>query len=125
MSELLTLQDLSNGHLDIKALGEAANGDENTIVTTRTGNTYPSAERAIKTMFKNGGLPATPFATKALMEASALVDGDYAMVTDDPANNGLYAKTAGAWVKSSYDPMIQAQVYANLQKDIDLLAVYS
>ena len=58
MPELLTMQDLANGHLDVKALGEAANGDENTIVTTRTGNTYPSAERAINIMFKNGGLPA-------------------------------------------------------------------
>ncbi len=108
MPELLTLQDLANGHLDIKALGEAANGDENTIVTTRTGNTYPSAERAINIMFQNGGLPATPFATKALMTASALVDGDYAMVTDDTVNNGLYVKTAGAWVKSGYDPSTQA-----------------
>lgn len=97
------MQDLANGHLDVKALGEAANGDENTIVTTRTGNTYPSAERAINIMFQNGGLPATPFTTKALMTASALVDGDYAMVTDDTDNNGLYVKTEGAWVKSEYD----------------------
>ena len=96
------MQDLANGHLDVKALGEAANGDENTIVTTRTGNTYPSAERAINIMFKNGGLPAEPFATKALMTASALVDGKYAQVTDDAVNNGLYVKTAGAWVKSKY-----------------------
>lgn len=104
MSELLTLQDLANGHLDIKALGEAANGDENTIVATRTGNTYPSAKKAIKTMFENGGLPAIPFATKALMTASALMDGKYAQVTDDTVNNGLYVKTSGAWVKSTYDP---------------------
>lgn len=103
MPELLTLQDLANGHLDVKALGEAANGDENTIVTTRTGNTYPSAERAINIMFKNGGLPAIPFPTKALMTASALIDGKYAMVTEDTVNNGLYVKTDGAWVKSEYD----------------------
>lgn len=105
MPELLTLQDLANGHLDVKALGEAANGDENTIVTTRTGSTYPSAERAIKTLFENGGLPATPFATKALMTASALGDGKYAMVTEDAVNNGLYVKTSGSWVKSDYDPV--------------------
>ena len=113
MPELLTLQDLANGHLDVKALGEAANGDENTIVTTRTGNTYPSAERAINIMFKNGGLPATPFETRALMTASALVDGDYAMVTDDTDNNGLYVKTAGAWTKSAYDPLTQAKKYTD------------
>lgn len=113
MPELLTMQDLANGHLDVKALGEAANGDENTIVTTRTGNTYPSAERAINIMFQNGGLPAAPFATKALMIASALVNGKYAQVTDDTVNNGLYLKTAGAWVKSAYDPTLQAKEYTD------------
>ena len=103
------MQDLANGHLDVKALGEAANGDENTQVITRLGETYPSAKKAIKTMFDNGGLPATPFKTKALMTASALVDGDYAQVTDDVANNGLYVKTGGSWVKSEYDPVTQAK----------------
>ena len=112
MSELLTMQDLANGHLDVKALGEAANGDENTIVTTRTGNTYPSAERAINIMFQNGGLPATPFATKALMTASALADGKYAQVTEGGVDNGLYVKTAGVWVKSSYDPLTLAKADA-------------
>lgn len=107
MSELLTLQDLANGHLDVKALGEAANGDENTIVTTRTGNTYPSAERAINIMFQNGGLPAEPFPTLAKMqtEGASLPDGQLAMVYNETANNGLYVKTAGAWVKSDYDPV--------------------
>lgn len=114
MSELMSLQDMANGHLDVKALGEAANGDENTIVTTRTGKTYPSAERAINIMFQNGGLPATPFATKELMTASALVDGQYAMVADDTVNNGLYVKTAGAWVKSDYDPLAQAKTYTDI-----------
>ena len=114
------MQDLANGHLDVKALGEAANGDENTIVTTRTGNTYPSAERAINIMFKNGGLPAIPFATKALMTASALADGKYAMVTDDTVNNGLYVKTAGAWVKSDYDPVGQANSYTNSELQVSV-----
>lgn len=112
MSELLTMQDLANGHLDVKALGEAANGDENTIVTTRTGNTYPSAERAINIMFQNGGLPAKPFTTKAKMETegASLTDGSYALVSDDtPDQNGIYIKEAGSWVKSKYDPMIVAK----------------
>ena len=99
MSELLTMQDLANGHLDVKALGEAANGDENTIVTTRTGNTYPSAERAIKTMFQNGGLPATQFDTYLQMVGSSLADGTIAVVTYDPnfAANGYYKKTVTGW----------------------------
>tara|TARA_R110002051_G_scaffold293_5_gene1232 strand:- start:4710 stop:7688 length:2979 start_codon:yes stop_codon:yes gene_type:complete len=127
MPELLTMQDLANGHLDVKALGEAANGDENTIVTTRTGNTYPSAERAINIMFKNGGLPATPFATKALMTASSLANDKYAMVTDDTANNGLYVKAGGVWVKSAYDPLAKAIDYSNANKiDVrDLEFAYS
>ena len=115
MPELLTLQDLANGHLDVQALGEAANGDENTIVTTRTGNTYPSAERAINIMFQNGGLPAKPFATKAKMETDggSLADGQLAMVYNETANNGLYVKTAGEWVKGKYDPVLSAKTYAD------------
>ncbi len=120
MSELLTMQDLANGHLDVKALGEAANGDENTIVTTRTGNTYPSAERAINIMFQNGGLPAKPFATLAQMntEGASLPDGQLAMVYNETANNGLYVKTAGSWTKTSYSPMLQSDV----REEIDAFA---
>lgn len=70
-------------------------------------------KEALNTVIENGGLPAKPFATKALMTASALVDGDYAQVTDDTVNNGLYVKTAGAWVKSEYDPLTQAREYSD------------
>ena len=118
MSELMSLQDMANGHLDVKALGEAANGDENTIVTTRTGNTYPSAERAINIMFQNGGLPAKPFPTLAKMgtEGASLADGQLAMVYNETANNGLYVKTAGAWTKSAYDPLTLAKAYTDSSK---------
>lgn len=71
--------------------------------------TLAGARQAI---FEAGGLPATPFATKALMTASALVDGNYAMVTDETANNGLYVKEAGAWVKSKYSTSTDATKYA-------------
>lgn len=72
--------------------------------------TLAGARQAI---FEAGGLPATPFATKALMTASALVDGKYAQVTDDTVNNGLYVKTAGVWVKSNYDPLTRAKTYTD------------
>lgn len=62
------------------------------------------------------GRPTTAFATKALMEASELVDGDYAIVTDDTVNNGLYVKSAEAWVKSDYDPLTQAKTYVDESK---------
>lgn len=74
-------------------------------------------KEALNTVIENGGLPAKPFATKALMTASALVNGDYAMVTDDTVNNGLYVKTAGSWVKSTYDPVSQASADATVKAD--------
>lgn len=102
MSELLTMQDLANGHLDVKALGEAANGDENTIVTTRTGNTYPSAERAINSILRQGTIEATIFNNWLLMVTdAALLDDAYALVTSDPDSdrNGYYQKRLGVWVR--------------------------
>lgn len=109
MSELLTMQDLANGHLDVKALGEAANGDENTQVITRTGETYPSAKKAIKTMFQQGGLPAEPFKTKTSMqtEGASLANGTYAVVTGDVNKqyNGYYQRVSGEWVRTDYQPV--------------------
>ena len=118
MAEPISIQQLTDASLDVKSLEEVVNGDENVVITTRLGETYPSVKGSIKKVFELGGLPATPFATKALMEASELVDGDYAIVTDDTVNNGLYVKTAGAWVKSGYDPAEQAKSYAdsNIEK---------
>lgn len=121
MADAISIQELVDARTDAKTLEEAVNGDAVTTVLSRLGETYPTLSNAlnqidskldsadaqikqgITDLFENGGLPATPFATLALMEASALVDGDYAMVTDDTVNNGLYIKTAGAWVKSAYD----------------------
>ena len=116
MAEPISIQQLKDASLDVKSLEEVVNGDENVVVTTRLGETYPSVKGSIKELFENGGLPATPFKTKALMTASSLVDGDYAMVTDDTDNNGLYVKTAGAWVKSDYDPLTQAKSYTDTAK---------
>lgn len=66
-------------------------------------------------IFENGGLPATPYKTKTLMEASAQVDGEYAQVTDDTINNGLYYKEGGVWVKSEYDPLTKAKEDATIK----------
>lgn len=113
MADAITIKALQDASLDAKSLEEVVNGNEVKQVTTRKGETYPSVKKAITQMFDNGGLPATPFASKALMTASALVDGDYAQVTDDTTNNGLYVKTAGTWVKSDYDPLAQANTYTD------------
>lgn len=130
MADAISIQELIDARTDAKTLEEAVNGDAVTTVLSRLGETYPTLSNAlnqidskldsadtqikqgITNLFESGGLPATPFATKALMTASALVDGDFAMVTDDTVNNGLYVKTAGAWVKSEYDPLAQAKADA-------------
>lgn len=116
MADAITIKALQDASLDAKSLEEVVNGNEGKQVTTRKGETYPSVKKAINTMFQNGGLPATPFKTKALMTASALANDKYAMVTDDTVNNGLYIKTAGAWIKSSYDPLTQAKEYTDTAK---------
>lgn len=134
MADAISIQELIDARTDAKTLEEAVNGDAVTTVLSRLGESYPTLanalsqidgkldsadaqiKQAITDLFQNGGLPATPFATKALMTASPLVDGDYAMVTNDTANNGLYVKTAGAWVKSEYDPLVQAKSYTDTAK---------
>lgn len=126
MAEPITIQKLIEASMDSDSLEILVNGDENTQVTTRLGETYPSAKKAINIMFEAGGLPATPFKTKALMTASDLIDGSYAQVTDDDVidtdgtigkNNGLYIKETGVWIKSSYDPVNHAEKKVNDEID--------
>lgn len=105
---------------DAASLEQFVNGSEDETVLTRLSAEYPTLQKAIKQLFENGGMPATPFKTKALMEASALVDGDYAQVTHDTTNNGLYVNTAGAWIKSEYDPLTQAKDYVDEKVIISL-----
>ncbi len=115
MAESITIKALQDASLDAKSLEEVVNGNDAKQVTTRLGESYPSVKKAITQIFENGGLPATPFATKSLMTASVLIDGKYAMVTDDTVNNGLYVKTAGAWVKSEYDLVELVKPYVDEQ----------
>lgn len=105
---------------DADSLEQFVNGSDSETVLTRLSAEYPTLQNAIKHILAKGGLPATPFTTKALMTASELVDGDYAQVTDDTVNNGLYVKTAGAWVKSEYDPVGQAKAYVDEKFEISL-----
>lgn len=123
MADAITIKALQDASLDAKSLEEVVNGGDAKQVTTRLGETYPSVKKAIKTLFENGGLPATPFATKALMTASALIDGDYAQVTDETANNGLYVKTAGVWVKASYDPVKTSKEYTDTAFDMTITEI--
>ncbi|MGB2081359.1 MAG: hypothetical protein ACPHVJ_00310 [Psychrobacter sp.] len=97
------LQAIDDAILDADSLEQFINGSDGETVLTRLSAEYPTLQKAIKQMFENGGLPATPFKTKAEMEASGLANGDYAVVTDDGSNNGLYIKQSEGWVVSEYN----------------------
>lgn len=102
MADAITIKALQDASLDAKSLEDVVNGDEAKQVITRKGETYPSVKKAIKTMFEAGGLPATPFKTKAEMESSELGDGAVAVVTTDSANNGYYIKDGSNWVVADF-----------------------
>ena len=117
MAEPISIQQLKNASEDAISLGEAVNGDENSVVTTRLGETYPTLSNAlnqidskldsadtqikqgITNLFENGGLPATQFDTYAQMLTSDLAIGTMAVVTYDSnlAANGYYKKTVTGW----------------------------
>lgn len=101
------LQAIDDAILDADSLERFINGSDSETVLTRLSAEYPTLQKAIKELFENGGLPATPFKTKSLMQASSLTDGSYAIVTDDgvAGNNGLYVKDNGVWVVSKYSPI--------------------
>lgn len=126
MADAITIKALQDASLDAKSLEDVVNGDEAKQVTTRLGETYPSVKKAIKTLFENGGLPASPFITKSAMEASSLVDGDYALVTDDTDDvNGIYIKEGAEWVKSEYDPtaLLEMRVDTDTNNSSDIVKI--
>lgn len=125
MADAITIKALQDASLDAKSLEEVVNGNDTKQVTTRLGANYPSVKKAIKALFENGGLPATPFKTKALMTASALANDKYAMVTDGGADNGLYVKTAGVWVKSAYDPVLASTAKTREILDAEVFTIVS
>jgi len=102
MADPITLQKLIDSSIDSDTLGEFANEDK--IVVSRLGLEYPSAPMASRMLVENGLLGATPFSTYADMIASALVDGDYAIVTNDSdlSKNGFYQKNSSGWIFLTY-----------------------
>lgn len=97
----------------ISALQKFMTNNASTEVSVPDYGNIPSLQGYISTMFANGGLPATPFETKALMTESPLVDGDYALVTNDTSttNNGYYQKQSGSWVLLQWNPSQQLTKY--------------
>lgn len=117
---LLSLDDMANGHIDIQTLGEAVNEDK--IVTSRMGLEYPSAPMASRLLVENGLLGATPFSTYTALTASALVDGDYAIVTNDNSSrNGVYIKDGADFLRLSYnyDTVVKEVVSEKIESNTD------
>lgn len=104
---------------DVDSLERFINGSDSETVLTRLSAEYPTLQKAIKQMFENGGLPATPFKTKSQMISSSLLSGSYAVVTDDadPSQNGLYIKDSVGWLKSAYSDLVDAR--SRLSKPIN------
>ncbi|MDV2860352.1 SGNH/GDSL hydrolase family protein [Psychrobacter sp. CAM01] len=102
MAEPITMQKLTDASIDADTLGEFTNEDK--TVVSRNGREYPSAPMASRLLVENGLLGATPFSTHVAMTASALADGDYAIVTndDDIAKNGFYQKNGDYWEYLKY-----------------------
>ncbi len=108
-------QVIEKTRVDAKSLEEVVNGNDSKQVTTRLGESYPSIKKAIKLMTQSG-VGFTPFETKALMTASAIANGGYAIVTNDTAaNSGLYLKKSGAWSKVAWDIDERTKNYTDAQ----------
>lgn len=107
------VQVMTDGQEDAKTLSVVVNGDEQTQVETRLGESYPSVKKAIKSMTQ-AGVGFTPFESKNLMILSDLENGAYAIVTNDTTeNSGLYLKKAIGWTKVSWDVDDRQKDYAN------------
>ena len=107
------VQVMTDGQEDAKTLSVVVNGDEQTQVETRLGESYPSVKKAIKSMTQ-AGVGFTPFESKNLMILSDLENGAYAIVTNDTTeNSGLYLKKAIGWTKVSWDVDARQKEYAD------------
>ena len=123
MAEPIILQKLVDADVDADTLGEFANEDK--TVVSRLGLEYPSAPMASRLVVENGLLGATPFSAYTALTASALVEGDYAIVTNDdtPSKNGIYQKIGGVWTYIKYNLyndifQLKKQALANAKYDL-------
>ncbi|NYR09623.1 hypothetical protein [Psychrobacter sp. BI730] len=113
---------IADTRVDATTLQEVVNGDDSTQVTTRLGGSYPTVKKAIKLMTQSG-VGFTPFETKALMTASSIANGGYAIVTNDTtANSGLYLKKSGAWSKVTWDIDERQKTYTDVAANAALVS---
>lgn len=123
MAEPITMQQLADASVDAQSLQEVVNGDENTDVDSRLGESYPSIKKAINLMTQ-AGIGFTAFETKAKMltDGASLADGKYAVVTNDvPANIGVYLKKTGSWALVPWNSFVNLDsLKINVGKDYPL-----
>lgn len=109
----------ANAIKDAQSLGEFINGDTEQYVTTRLDKEYPTLDEALRQLFANGGVPATPFNSFSEMESSSLQNGSIAVVMHDAdaSKNGFYKKSGtGFWNYLRFNPLaeINSKVGQNL-----------
>lgn len=99
---IVTAQQLEDASIDCETVEQAVNGADNEDVTSRLGAVYPTIPKALRLIVENGLLGATPYRTKALLDAANIAEGAYAIVTDDQTldNNG-FKYLNGFWQKKS------------------------
>ena len=115
MTKPITIEQLQNASRDAKTLEQVVNGDENTDVTSRLGATYPTLDKALKTIVEKAPVNATSFTTHAsLLADTALTSNALAFVHNDSdaSKNGLYQKIGSNWIYQAYNQFAQAQAKA-------------
>ena len=111
----ITLTQLQNASADAQTLEVVINGDENTDVTTRLGNTYPTLDKALKLIMQHGLVGSTPYKTYADMVAANIPVNTYAAVTNDsdPSKDGLYLNDNGTLKYSDLNSVPQLMTELN------------
>lgn len=117
MAEPVAIQKFVDADLDVDTLEAAVNEDK--IITARLGREYASVPMASRLLVENGLLGARPFSTYEKMTAAdvdpPLVDGDYAVVTNDAdlSKTGVYLKVSGIWERQKYNNPSLAALYTD------------
>ncbi len=123
MTGPISIEQLKNASADASTLAEVLNGNDNTDVTSRLNQRYPTLAKALKLILQNGLLGATPFRTYDAMLSSDLPNNSYAVVThdDDLAKNGIYLKDGQGYHYSDMNtsPQLMSELNKLMHFDTD------
>ena len=115
MATPITFTQLQNASADAQTLEVVVNGDENTDVTTRLGNTYPTLDKALKLIMQHGLVGSTPYKTYQDLVNANIPVNTYAVVTNDSdtSKNGLYLNDNGTLKYSELNTVPQLMTELN------------